>query len=593
MLRQWQSAASEIAALREGVQTRDPVGSMASSALLAVLPLVAVTVLLVGLLWPASRAMPVAWLVAAVVGYLAWSMPPTWLAAATISGFISAVEILWIVFGALVLLYTLMRSGAVDRINEGFASISEDRRVQVVLLAFFLATFLEGVAGFGTPAAVVAPLLLALGFPALAAVVAALVGHAIATTFGAVGIPITAGYQVPLESVDGAIAENGMTVAEFAASAAGWAAVFNGVVGVLMPMFAVGMVVYFFGGEKRSLEPLWEVAPLCLVAGLAFAIPYWATAWFIGPELPSLVAPMVGGGLVVAALRAGYLEPDTDWEFPPREEWPDHWVGTIEPGSDDEADADLEAGQSMSLARAWSPYLILVVLLVVTRVVEPLETFLQDGPGMALEWAGILGTDIGQAFEWAYVPGTWLLISALLAIPLFRMESADVVGAWREAASKIVSPMIALVFVIAMVEIMLETDAHPGSPDGSMIVVLAEATAAAFGPAYPLFAPAVGALGAFIAGSITVSNFTFSAFQFEVAQQLGLPTQLIVGAQSVGAAIGNVVAIHNVIAALATVGLVGKTGHVVRLNLLPLAYYLLAGGLATTIAVYVLFPTVF
>jgi lactate permease len=569
---------------------------MVSSALLAVLPLVAVTVLLVGLLWPASRAMPVAWLVAAGVGYLAWSMPPTWLAAATISGFISAVEILWIVFGALVLLYTLMRSGAVDRINEGFASISEDRRVQVVLLGFFLATFLEGVAGFGTPAAVVAPLLLALGFPALAAVVAALVGHAIATTFGAVGTPIIVGYQTPLGSVDGAIAENGMTVAEFATSAAGWAALFNGLVGILMPLFAVGMVVYFFGGEERSLAPLWEVAPLCLVAGLAFGIPYWATAWFIGPELPSLVAAMVGGGVVVAALRAGYLEPDTHWEFPPREEWPDYWVGTIEPGSDDaetETDADLGTGRSMSLVRAWSPYLILVVLLVVTRVVEPVEAFLQEGPGMVIEWSAILGTDIGQAFEWAYVPGTWLLISALLAIPLFRMNTADVVGAWREAAGKIVSPMIALVFVIAMVEIMLETDAHPGSPDGSMIVVLAEATATTFGPAYPMFAPAVGALGAFIAGSITVSNITFSAFQFEVAQQLGLPTQLIVGAQSVGAAIGNVVAIHNVIAALATVGLVGKTGHVVRLNLLPLAYYLFAGGLVTTLAVYVLFPTVF
>ncbi|SIS06664.1 L-lactate permease [Natronorubrum thiooxidans] len=568
----------------------------------ALAPLVVVAVLLVALLWPAARAMPAAWLVAVGVSYVAWEMPLEWIAAATISGLMTALEILWIVFGALVLLYTLMRSGAVDRINDGFASISEDRRVQVVLLAFFLATFIEGVAGFGTPAAVVAPLMLALGFPALAAVVAALVGHAVATVFGAVGTPIIVGFEAPLVSVESVIAGEGLSVGAYATAAGGWAALLNGLLGVLMPTFAVGMVVYFFGDtEERSLAPLWEVAPLCLFAGVAFSVPYWASAWFIGPELPSLVGAMVGGALVVGALNAGYLEPESTWEFPPQETWPDHWVGSIEPGSS-EVDANIdETTQSMSLLRAWSPYLILVVLLIGTRVVEPIAVFLQNGPGMAIEWSAIFGTEIGQSIGWAYVPGTWLVLSALIAIPLFGMRTDDVVGAWREAGSKIVSPLVALVFVIAMVEIMLKTDAPVEAdvvsaaavPDGSMIVVLADATAAAIGPAYPMFAPAVGTLGAFIAGSITVSNITFSAFQFEVAQSLGLPTQLMLGAQAAGAAIGNVIAIHNVIAALATVGLVGKTGRVVRLNLIPVTYYLVVGGLLTTVAAYVVFPTVF
>ncbi len=585
---------------------------MVSSALVALLPLVVIGVLLVGLLWPAARAMPAAWLVAVGVAWLVWDMPAVWIAAASIRGAMAAIEILWIVFGALVLLYTLMRSGAVDTINRGFASISEDRRVQVVLLAFFLATFLEGVAGFGTPAAVVAPLMLALGFPALAAVVAALVGHAVATAFGAVGTPVIVGFQQPLGSVEGAIADGGMTVAGFSSAAGGWAALFNGLLGILMPLFAVGMVVYFFGDpDERSLGPLWEVVPLCVFAGIAFAIPYWASAWFIGPELPSLFGAMVGGAVVVAALRAGYFEPKTEWEFPPQEKWPDHWVGTIEPGSS-ETGATVDETESMSLLRAWSPYLILVGLLIGTRVIEPIAEFLQDGllvgaetavgefvVGVAFSWNEILGTGLGGDIGWAYVPGTWLVISALIAIPLFGMQRGEAVGAWREAAGKIVSPLIALVFVIAMVEIMLETDSHVGDggaagiPDGSMIVVLADATATAIGPAYPMFAPAVGALGAFIAGSITVSNITFSAFQFEVAQSLDMPTQLMVGAQAIGGAIGNVIAIHNVIAALATVGLVGKTGRVVRLNLIPLAYYLIVGGLLTTLFVYVLFPTVF
>ncbi len=585
---------------------------MASSAIAALVPLVVIAVLLVVLLWPATRAMPAAWAAAALIAYVIWDMPVQWIAAASITGAMAAIEILWIVFGALVLLYTLMRSGAVDTINRGFASISEDRRVQIVLLAFFLATFLEGVAGFGTPAAVVAPLMLALGFPALAAVVAALIGHAVATAFGAVGTPVIVGFQQPLGSVEGAIADGGMTVAAFSNAAGGWAALFNGILGVLMPMFAVGMVVYFFGDtEERSLDPLWEVVPLCVFSGVAFAVPYWASAWFIGPELPSLFGAMVGGAIVVIALKFGYFEPKNEWEFPPQEEWPDHWVGTIEPGSS-ETDAALADSESMSLLRAWSPYLILVGLLIGTRVIGTVEEFLRDGPlapidtaagelvfGVVLGWNEILGTGLGGDIEWAYVPGTWLVISALIAIPLFGMQTEEVVGAWREAAGKMISPLIALVFVIAMVEIMLETDTHvadggaTGIPDGSMIVVLADATATTIGPAYPMFAPAVGALGAFIAGSITVSNITFSAFQFEVAQSLELPTQIIVGSQAIGAAIGNVIAIHNVIAALATVGLVGKTGRVIRLNLIPLAYYLLAGGLLTTLFVYVLFPTVF
>ena len=577
--------------------------TLGASAPLALVPLAVVAALLVGLLWPASRAMPVAWLAAGGVASLAWGMPVEWILAASVNGAMAAVEILWIVLGALVLLYTLMNSGAVDRINAGFASISDDRRVQVVLLGFFLATFIEGVAGFGTPAAVVAPLLLALGFPAFAAVVAALIGHAVATVFGAVGTPVIVGFEQPLGAVAGEITGNGFgSVGAYATAAGGWAAVFNGLLGLFMPFLAVAMVVYFFGavdGDDRSIRPALAVAPLCLFAGVAFAVPYVAAAWFVGPELPSLIAAMVGGGAVVATLRAGYLLPDEEWEFPPRDEWPDHWVGSIEPGSETAtAEAGTGSGAAdegeMSLLRAWSPYVALVVLLIGTRVIGPIAAFLQSGPGMTIAVSDLFGTDIGGAIGWAYVPGTWLLVSALIAVPVFGMSADEVTDAWREAAGKIVSPAVSLVFVIAMVEVMLQTAAHPGATAaGSMIVVLADATASTFGAAYPLFAPAVGTLGAFIAGSITVSNVTFAAFQFEIARELGLSTQLLVGAQTIGAAIGNTIAIHNVIAALATVGLVGKTGRVVRLDLIPVGYYLGLGGLLTAAFTYLLFPTLF
>ena len=562
--------------------------------ILALTPLLIVAVLLVGLLWSATRVMPIAWLAAAIIAASVWEMPLEFVAAASLTGVMAAIEILWIVFGALVLLYTLMRSGAVDRINTGFATISDDRRVQIILLGFFLATFMEGVAGFGTPAAVVAPLLLALGFPALAAVIAALIGHAVATVFGAVGTPVIVGYQQPLSAVDGEILEGtGLSVAAYSAEAGAYAALFNGLLGLLMPLIAVAMVVYFFG-EERTLKPVWGVLPLALVSGVAFSVPYVATAYFIGPELPSLFASMIGGAVVVSLLKAGYLQPNDDWEFPERDEWPDHWVGSIEPGGEEaKSEAATDSAPSMGLLRAWSPYIILAALLIATRVIGPVASFLQQGPILAISW-DVFGTGLDGAIRWAYVPGTWLLVSALLAVPLFDMNRRDVLGAWKEAGGKIVSPAIVLMFVIAMVEIMLSTDAHGTAPvDGSMIVVLAEGAASTFGAAYPMVAPTIGMIGAFVAGSITVSNITFSAFQFEVGLALGMPTTVLVAAQSIGGAIGNTVAIHNVIAALATVGMVGATGRVIRLNLLPLAYYLIGGGILTTLAVYVVFPTVF
>jgi lactate permease len=579
------------------------VGAMVSAVelLLAAAPLLIAGILLVGFLWPATRAMPVAWIAAVVIGFAVWGMPIEWVAAASINGVITALSILWIVFGALLLLYTLQEAGAFDRINRGFAAVSDDRRVQIVLVGFFLAVFIEGAAGFGTPAAVVAPLLLALGFPALAAVIAAIIGHIIAVTYGAVGTPIIIGVRNPLSLYEEAIVEGGYAgVTEFSNQVAAWAATYHALVGFVMPFIAVLMVVYFFGDDdEAALGNALEVAPLCLFAGISFAIPYWVSAWYFTAEFPSLIGAMVGGAVTVGVVRAGYLLPDSHWEFPPRETWKDHWVGTIEPGGDGGDDGVPE----MSLAKAWLPYALVVVLLVVTRAVDPISSAITNADygvqlgnvtlGIVLGWNDILGTGIDNSIEWVNVPGFWLIVPALLSVALFGMSGSQFRSALGETGRKLVSPFIALIFVIAMVQVMLQSAEAPAAIELGMIQALAQATANALGPAYPFVAALIGALGAAMAGSNTVSNITFSGFQFEAAQQLGLPTQIIVGAQAVGGAIGNLVAIHNLVAALATVGLVGQEGRVMRLNLIPLLYYSIGVGVLAMLFSYVLFPGLF
>jgi lactate permease len=573
----------------------------ASLVLMALLPLIAITVIMVVLYQPATVTMPIAWLIAVGVGVIGWGMSPELIAAASIAGVFTATEILWIVFGAILLLFTLKQSGAFDAINAGFSSISDDRRVQVVLLVFLMGSFIEGAAGFGTPAAIVGPLLVGLGFPPLAAVVVALTGNIMAITFGAVGTPLIIGLEEVFsqnEQIQAAIEGQGLTVTQYVADVAVWAASIHAIVGLVLPFIGVAMMTRFFG-EQRSIRPALEVLPLTLFAWASFAVPYWLTAYFLGPTFPALLGAMIGLFITAATLRAGYFLPDEEWDFGPRETWPSHWVGDIEPGesvSDDEPAVAADGGtvqaganQEMSLGMAWAPYILTAALLVVTRVWSPLQSFLTSN--LVIAWNDILGTGLGGSFRTLYLPGAIFVFVSAITYGLHGMDSGEIRSAWRETGEKILPAVIALWFAVATVQIMINSG-QAGELD-SMLVILSDLTANVAGAIYPFFAALVGAFGAFIAGSNTVSDILFGTFQFNAAQNLAVPTQIVVGAQAVGGAIGNLVAIHNVVAALAVVGLVGQEGRVIRLELIPLTYYAVASGILTLVFAYLLVPGAF
>ncbi|WP_129115623.1 L-lactate permease [Halegenticoccus tardaugens] len=562
--------------------------------LVALLPLVVIAVLMVGLYWPATRAMPVAWLVAIGAGVY-WGMDATWIAASTAVGVILASNILWIVFGAILLLYTLKETGAFDVINHGFAGVSEDRRVQVVLLVFLMGSFIEGAAGFGTPAAIVGPLLVGLGFPPLAAVVIALTGNLMAITFGAVGTPLIIGMIDVFETVGSireAVLGNGFgSIAAWVAEIGVFAASMHAIVGVLLPFIGVAMMTRFFG-EEKSIRPALEVLPLTLFAWFSFAVPYLLTAYFLGPEFPGLIGSMIGLFVTVGVLKAGFFHPDEDWDFAPESRWPDHWVGDIEPGeSSDRSGAVAADGghQRMSLWMAWLPYALLAVLLVLTRVWDPLVDILQST--LVIAFDDILGTGLDDDIQLLYLPGAVFVFVHLLTIGLHRMSPREVTNAWTETIVKVTPAVIALLFAVATVQIMLQSGDATGGD--SMLIVLSDGMADLAGGAYPFIAPWVGAFGAFLAGSNTVSDVLFGTFQYGVADSIGTPRTIMLGSQAVGGAIGNLIAVHNVVAALAVVGLVGEEGRVIRLELIPLVYYATFTGLLTLLFSYVLFPGVF
>jgi len=585
--------------------------------LLALLPLATIAVLMVGLYQPATRTMPIAWAVAAIAAFVGWQMSPRLIAAASIRGALTATRILVIVFGAILLLYTLKQSGAFEVINAGFSSISDDRRVQVILLVFLMGSFIEGAAGFGTPAAIVGPLLVGLGFPPLAAVVVALTGNILAITFGAVGTPLIIGLRdVVFAEGTGAsqqvLQQGGFeSVGAYVAQIGVWAALIHAIVGIAIPFIGVAMMTRFFG-EERSIKPALEVLPLCLFAWASFAVPYVATAYFLGPTFPGLLGAMVGLLVVTTTLRAGYFLPEEEWDFGPQAQWPDHWIGSIEPGEGvgtttgesregtvaaDGGTATFEEShsQDMSLGMAWLPYLLVAALLVVTRVVSPIQEFLATNG--VLMWNNILGTPFSEGVELLYLPGSLFVLVAVITYALHGMDTDGIKASWSEALRNIAPAVVALWFAVATVMIMQRTGSavvlEAAPINSGMLGLLSEITANGTGQMFPFFSGFIGAFGAFIAGSNTVSDILFGLFQFQAAQQIGAPTQIVVAAQAVGGAIGNLIAIHNVVAALTVVGLIGEEGRVIRLELIPVLYYGVFTGILTLILAYVVAPGAF
>ena len=558
---------------------------MGTYALVAALPIVAVMVFLVLLRWPAVKAMPVAYLITLVLALTLWKVPLLQVLAATIRGTIIAGTLLWIIFGAIVLLFTLRESGALESIRQGFFGVSEDRRVQAILIAWLFGAFIEGAAGFGTPAAVAAPLLLALGFPALAAVMVALIIQSTPVTFGAVGTPILVGMGQSLNvpEVENALAHAGLSYTDFIYQIGVFAALPHAIVGTFVPLIMVAMMTRFFGARKSFREGLaaWKFA---LFAGLAFTVPYLTVAVLLGPEFPTIFGSLLGMAIVVSAAKKGFLTPrGQPWDFPPKSQWETDWTGNIsaEPA---------EHRNTHSLARAWSPYLMVAVLLVLTRLPAlPIKSWLLS---IQLTWSDILGTGMKQDVQPLYLPGTIFFLVAFVTIWVQRMRLAEAKKAWRDAAHTLAGPALALLFAVGMVRVFIDSDVNAAEL-ASMPLVLAEAVAAAVGTTWPFFAPTIGAMGAFVAGSNTVSDFMFSLFQYGVADRIGAPHVVILGLQALGGAAGNMIAVHNVVAASATVGLVGCEGALIRKTILPMIYYVVFAGLLGLLFSYVLFPHVF
>lgn len=546
---------------------------------LALLPILIVFVLLVVMRLPAKIAMPVAYVATVLLSLFVWQTAGNQVAAATIHGVLTALNVLFIVFAAVLLLNTIKESGAIVAIRQGFMGISPDRRVQMIIVAWLFGSLIEGSTGWGTPSAVGAPLLLALGFPAMACVMAILIIQSTPVSYGAVGTPILIGVKSGLENkedVSGAISAQGIDFMQYVIQIGANVGFIHAVVGTLIPLLLCCFLTKFFGA-KRSFRQGFEALPFAIFAGLAFTVPYYLTATFVGPELPSLVGSILGLVIVISAAKAGFLVPKNTFDFESRDKWEEEWKGTLAP-----VNVDFNEKAKFSALHAFLPYLIVIGILIATRTIKPLKAWLNEHA--VITFSEILGTKITNKTQLLYSPATVLLLVSIICIFLFAMKGDEIKKSWSASGKTMLAAAPALLFSIPMVQVFINSGTPPdvAEPILAMPKVLAAGAADLFEGAWPMFAPWIGALGAFIAGSNTVSNMMFAHFQWSTATQIDLDivdASQVVALQAVGGAAGNMISVHNVVAACAVVGMVNREGLIIRKTLIAMIYYVVQAGL--------------
>ncbi|WP_084106570.1 L-lactate permease [Demequina sp. NBRC 110056] len=574
--------------------------------LLASLPILAILLLMVVAKWSAVLAGTAAALGAIVLAITAFEFGGEDDPFSQLEGIIGvlaragwvALTVMLIIGPALGIHHLQQRTGATSALEAGLSRITPDPRVAALLIVWFFCLLIEGAAGFGTPVALAAPFLVAAGFKPVTAVVAAMLGHASAVPFAAVGTPTLAQ----------------LAIVDYDPLELSWA--------TAPLMAAVGLVLAFMVARMVGTLMPTAGAPWkwMAVAYVAFFTPYLLIARFVGPELPSLVGSIAGAGVFVAVVRwalnrrasarpgpgsaTGDLSatapdttaPDTDTPADPGSPAGSSDVtapalpspgataaspvagysatvgepsaggaaasaarspateatGALSPAR---ASAAVTAPPSMSFLAATAPYLVLVVLVLVTRLITPVKELTQS---WTISWE-LYGT-FSESIQPLYHPGALLAIAFVAGAVWQHAAWRDVGIAFQKATLQVVPVFAALAAMVTVAFTMSEA---------GMTEQLAVA-AAATGALWPVLSPFVGALGTFMTGSATASNILFTEFQDQTALSAELDPLPLLGAQGAGAAIGNIICPHNVVAAAATVGLSGREGQVLT-RALPVA----------------------
>ncbi|WP_395027151.1 L-lactate permease [Comamonas odontotermitis] len=547
-------------------QNYDPAGNIWVSALVALIPIIFFFIALTKLRLKGYVAGTITVVLALAVALLFYRMPVANALASGVYGFFYGLwPIAWIIVAAVFLYKVSVKTGQFDIIRASILSVTEDQRLQLILVGFCFGAFLEGAAGFGAPVAITAALLVGLGFKPLYAAGLCLIGNTAPVAFGAMGIPIIVAGQV--SGVDA------MAISQMA--------------GRQLPFMTI-IVLFWLMAIMDGWRGIKETWPAVLVGGGSFALGQFLTANYIGPELPDITSAILALVVLTAFLR--FWQPKRIFRFAP------------EPGAAAEAGVKPAASVPATLTagvvlKAWSPFIILTAMVTVWSI-KPFKALFVQGAALAGTVLNVpvpLLHNVVQkvppvvaasspygavySFNWLSATGTAILIAAVLSILFLRLKPSVAAKTLAETFKELALPIYSIGMVLAFAFI-----ANYSGLSTTLALALAHT-----GKAFAFFSPFLGWLGVFLTGSDTSANALFGALQATTAAQLGLPEVLAVTANTTGGVTGKMISPQSIAIACAAVGLAGRESDLFRFTVKHSLAFLVIIGIICTLQAYV-FP---
>ena len=514
-------------------QVIDPFGNIALSLLVAAVPVLFIFWALIIRKMKGYQSSLFATLIAMLIAIFVYGMPVKLaLLSAAHGALYGLFPICWLVIMAVFLFNVTVKSGQFEIIKHVMASITADRRLQALLIAFSFGSFLEGTAGFGAPVAITAAMLVGLGFNPLYASGICLIANTAPVAFGSIGIPITVASQVS------GIPE--MPISQMVGRTLP-------ILSILLPFYLVTIIA----GFRKARE----IGPAVLVSGVSFAFLQWFTANYMGPALPDVIAGL--GSIICLMIFLRVWKPKTVWRF------------TNEPAPTI-TDVAYTSGQ---ILRAWSPFIVLTVTIIawglqpVKDVLNSLGLVQFNVPGLHNAIQGGDGNLIAKVFRVNYLSaaGTAILLSALIAIPLVGLTYRDGARVFGATLNQLKFPILTIASVLGFAYIV----------NDSGITLTLAAVLASTGFLFPFFAPMLGWLGVFITGSDTSANALFSKLQYATATSIGVDPVVTVAANVSGGVVGKMISPQSIAVAAAAGNLVGQESQLFRFTVKH-SFYMLA-----------------
>jgi lactate permease len=524
-------------------QVYDPVSnSLGLSAIFAALPIVTLFVLLGGLKLKAQWAALTSLAVALVVAIAVYSMPIGQALNSTAEGAAFGLfPIMWIVVNAVWIYTVTVKTGDFAVLRRSFAKVSDDQRVQAIIIAFSFGALLEALAGFGTPVAITAVMLIALGFQPIKAAAVALVANTAPVAFGAIAIPIitlASVTELPKEDLGAMVGRQTPLLA------------------VVVPLILVGMV-----DGWRGVRATW---PAAIVGGVTFAVAQFATSNYVSVELTDVVASLVSVASIVLLLRV--WQPSEPLVGEMGGGTPGYPAVAGAEGHNPALEADIRRRDGKGdtrgdVVRAYLPYVVIIVVFSIAQW-SPVKTWLTDNTTNTFQWPGLhvanakgeTLTSVTFKFDWLQAAGTLLLISGLITMAALRVRVGDAVRAYGQTLDQLKWAILTVATVLGLAYVMNQS---------GQTITLGMWMAGA-GAAFAFLSSILGWLGVAITGSDTSSNALFGALQVTAAKDTGLDATLLAAANSSGGVLGKMISPQNLAIGAAAVGMAGEEGTLFR-----------------------------